>query len=75
MPECWKDVKGNLKRLLELYFCYRRNVVLLISDAQHTVSKQWGCNGWWGSMLRRVRNCRFIIIIIFTNANTLHKNL
>ena len=22
------------------------------------------CNGWWGSMLRRVRNCRFIIIII-----------
>jgi len=22
------------------------------------------CNGWWGSVLRRVRNCRFIIIII-----------
>ena len=21
------------------------------------------CNGWWGSMLRRVRNCRFIIIV------------
>ena len=22
------------------------------------------CNGWWGSMLRRVRNCRFIIILL-----------
>jgi len=22
------------------------------------------CNGWWGSMLRRIRNCRFIIITI-----------
>ena len=26
------------------------------------------CNGWWCSMLRRVRNCRFIIIIFPSDA-------
>ena len=35
---------------------------------QHCISRHIDnsrpCNGWWGSMLRRVRNCRFIIIII-----------
>jgi len=35
---------------------------------QHCISRHIDnsrpCNGWWGSMLRRIRNCRFIIIII-----------
>jgi len=41
---------------------------------QHCISRHIDnsrpCNGWWGSMLRRVRNCRFIIIIIIIIIST-----
>ena len=44
---------------------------------QHCISRHIDnsrpCNGWWGSMLRRVRNCRFIIYYLLLLQNHRHR--
>jgi len=61
--KCWRASVKNLVftsyLLISLMFMFTR-----IFRNLWTVIISRPCNGWWGSMLRRVRNCRFIIIII-----------
>ena len=50
-----------------------RLICLTVTDmtTQHCILRSIDnlrpCNGWWGSMLRRVRNCRFIICLLYTS--------